>query len=250
MKTAAASTMRGLSAAYWLLKTNPWMKAGDTILLHAAAGGVGLIAVQWAKLLGLRVIGTVSTEEKAAIATGARLRRNHLLSPRKCCRAGQGADRRRRRHHRLRHGRQGHVRRLAEVAEAPRRAGRLRHRVRARSRRSTRCSWPSRARSISRGRRWPTISPIRRSAPSCRAPCSTISPAAGSRSRSTSGTSWRTPRRRIAISRQGRRPARRSSPSDARSRNSPRISEPSFSASTSPKRRATTTCSERSARRC
>jgi NADPH2:quinone reductase len=40
-ETAAASTMRGLSAAYWLLKTNPWMKAGDTILLHAAAGGVG-----------------------------------------------------------------------------------------------------------------------------------------------------------------------------------------------------------------
>jgi NADPH2:quinone reductase len=60
--------MRGLSAAYWLLKTNPWMKAGDTILLHAAAGGVGLIAVQWAKLLGLRVIGTVSSEEKAELA--------------------------------------------------------------------------------------------------------------------------------------------------------------------------------------
>ncbi len=67
-ETAAASTMRGLSAAYWLLKTNPWLKSGDTILLHAAAGGVGLIAVQWAKLLGLRVIGTVSTEEKAALA--------------------------------------------------------------------------------------------------------------------------------------------------------------------------------------
>lgn len=67
-RTAAAMTMRGLSAAYWLLKTNPWMKSGDTILLHAAAGGVGLIAVQWAKLLGLRVIGTVSTIEKAAIA--------------------------------------------------------------------------------------------------------------------------------------------------------------------------------------
>src|SRR5678816_854216 len=67
-ETAAASTMRGLSAAYWLLKTNPWMKAGDTILLHAAAGGVGLIAVQWAKLLGLRVIGTVSSEEKAELA--------------------------------------------------------------------------------------------------------------------------------------------------------------------------------------
>jgi len=69
-EVAAASTMRGLSAAYWLLKTNPWMTAGDTILLHAAAGGVGLIAVQWAKLLGLRVIGTVSTEEKAEIAKG------------------------------------------------------------------------------------------------------------------------------------------------------------------------------------
>ena len=65
---AAAMTMRGLSAAYWLLKTNPWMKSGDTILIHAAAGGVGLIAVQWAKLLGLRVIGTVSTEAKADLA--------------------------------------------------------------------------------------------------------------------------------------------------------------------------------------
>jgi NADPH2:quinone reductase len=68
LETAAAMTMRGLSAAYWLLKTNPWMKAGDTILLHAAAGGVGLIASQWAKLLGLRVIGTVSTEQKAELA--------------------------------------------------------------------------------------------------------------------------------------------------------------------------------------
>ena len=67
-ETAAAMTMRGLSAAYWLLKTNPWMKAGDTILIHAAAGGVGLIASQWAKLLGLRVIGTVSTEAKADLA--------------------------------------------------------------------------------------------------------------------------------------------------------------------------------------
>jgi NADPH2:quinone reductase len=68
LETAAAMTMRGLSAAYWLLKTNPRMKAGDSILLHAAAGGVGLIASQWAKLLGLRVIGTVSTDEKAELA--------------------------------------------------------------------------------------------------------------------------------------------------------------------------------------
>jgi NADPH2:quinone reductase len=67
-ETAAAMTMRGLTAAYLLRRINPWLKAGDTILLHAAAGGVGLIVSQWAKLLGLRVIGTVSNEEKAAIA--------------------------------------------------------------------------------------------------------------------------------------------------------------------------------------
>ena len=44
------------------------LKAGDTFLLHAAAGGVGLIVCQWAKLLGFNVIGTVSTEAKAEIA--------------------------------------------------------------------------------------------------------------------------------------------------------------------------------------
>ena len=65
IEDAAASTMRGLSATYWLARTNPAMKAGDTILLHAAAGGVGLLAVQLAKLMGLRVIGTVSSEAKA-----------------------------------------------------------------------------------------------------------------------------------------------------------------------------------------
>ncbi len=68
LETAAASTMRGLSATYWLLRTDPRLKAGDTVLLHAAAGGVGLLAVQIAKLLGIRVIGTVSTEGKAAKA--------------------------------------------------------------------------------------------------------------------------------------------------------------------------------------
>ena len=52
-------------STYWLKKTNPWLKSGDTILLHAAAGGVGLLAVQLAKQMGLRVIGTVSTQEKA-----------------------------------------------------------------------------------------------------------------------------------------------------------------------------------------
>jgi NADPH2:quinone reductase len=65
---AAGSTMRGLSATYWLKRVNPSLRAGDTILLHAAAGGVGLLAIQLAKLIGLRVIGTVSSEEKAAKA--------------------------------------------------------------------------------------------------------------------------------------------------------------------------------------
>jgi len=66
-ETAAAMTMRGLTSAYLLRRIWP-LAAGDTILLHAAAGGVGLIVSQWAKLLGLTVIGTVSTEEKARIA--------------------------------------------------------------------------------------------------------------------------------------------------------------------------------------
>ncbi|WP_067825029.1 quinone oxidoreductase family protein [Nocardia inohanensis] len=65
--TAAAMTMRGLTTAYLLRRIHP-LRAGDTVLLHAAAGGVGLIFLQWAKLLGLNVIGTVSTPEKAEIA--------------------------------------------------------------------------------------------------------------------------------------------------------------------------------------
>ncbi len=66
-ETAAAMTMRGLTSAYLMRRIWP-LQAGETILVHAAAGGVGLIVCQWAKLLGLTVIGTVSTEEKAAVA--------------------------------------------------------------------------------------------------------------------------------------------------------------------------------------
>ncbi|CAM2172734.1 Quinone oxidoreductase [Paraburkholderia sacchari] len=66
-ETAAAMTMRGLTSAYLMRRIWP-LQAGETILVHAAAGGVGLILCQWAKLLGLKVIGTVSTEEKAAVA--------------------------------------------------------------------------------------------------------------------------------------------------------------------------------------
>ncbi len=66
-ETAAAMTMRGLTSAYLMRRVWP-LRAGDSILLHAAAGGVGLIVSQWAKLLGLTVIGTVSTEAKAEVA--------------------------------------------------------------------------------------------------------------------------------------------------------------------------------------
>jgi NADPH2:quinone reductase len=66
-ETAAAMTMRGLTAAYLMRRIWP-LKRGDSILLHAAAGGVGLIVAQWAKILGLHVIGTVSTAAKAAVA--------------------------------------------------------------------------------------------------------------------------------------------------------------------------------------
>ncbi|MDS0858230.1 quinone oxidoreductase [Burkholderia pseudomultivorans] len=66
-ETAAAMTMRGLSAAYLVRRIYPF-KAGDAVLLHAAAGGVGLIVSQWAKLVGLTVIGTVSTDAKAEVA--------------------------------------------------------------------------------------------------------------------------------------------------------------------------------------
>ena len=66
-ETAAAMTMRGLTSAYLMRRIHNF-KAGDTILLHAAAGGVGLIVSQWAKLLGLNVIGTVSSEAKAEVA--------------------------------------------------------------------------------------------------------------------------------------------------------------------------------------
>ena len=64
---AAAMMLKGMTAEYLLHRTYA-VKPGDTILFHAAAGGVGLIACQWARHLGATVIGTVSTAEKAALA--------------------------------------------------------------------------------------------------------------------------------------------------------------------------------------
>ncbi|MFT4608838.1 MAG: NADPH2:quinone reductase [Gammaproteobacteria bacterium] len=66
-QTAAAMMLKGLTAHYLLFRTYA-VKKGDTILVYAAAGGVGLILCQWAKLLGATVIGCVGSEEKAALA--------------------------------------------------------------------------------------------------------------------------------------------------------------------------------------
>jgi len=66
-KTGAAMMLQGLTAQY-LLRRTYLVQPGDTILIHAAAGGVGLIVCQWAKALGATVIGTVGNDEKAALA--------------------------------------------------------------------------------------------------------------------------------------------------------------------------------------
>jgi NADPH2:quinone reductase len=66
-QTGAAMMLRGMTAQYLLQRTFP-VKSGDTIVVYAAAGGVGLILCQWAKLIGATVIGVVSTEAKAELA--------------------------------------------------------------------------------------------------------------------------------------------------------------------------------------
>jgi NADPH2:quinone reductase len=68
--TGAAMMLKGLTAQYLLRKTLPQtgLQAGDHVLFHAAAGGVGLIACQWARALGLKLIGTAGSDEKCALA--------------------------------------------------------------------------------------------------------------------------------------------------------------------------------------
>ncbi len=66
-KTGAAMMLQGMTAQYLLHRTCP-VQPGDTILIHAAAGGVGLIVCQWAKAMGVTVIGTVGSDDKAVLA--------------------------------------------------------------------------------------------------------------------------------------------------------------------------------------
>jgi NADPH:quinone reductase len=69
-QTGTAAMLQGITAHYLTHSTFP-LKNGDTVLLHAAAGGVGLLLTQIAKRIGATIIGTVSTEDKAALAAGA-----------------------------------------------------------------------------------------------------------------------------------------------------------------------------------
>lgn len=73
---AAAILLKGLTAHYLLRRTYK-VKAGETILFHAAAGGVGMIAIQWARSLGATVIGTVGNDSKVPLAT--RLGCHHVI---------------------------------------------------------------------------------------------------------------------------------------------------------------------------
>ncbi|MET3119350.1 NADPH2:quinone reductase [Undibacterium sp. GrIS 1.8] len=66
-ETAAAMMLQGLTVEYLFNRTFP-LKGGETILFHAAAGGVGLIACQWARAIGVTMIGTVGSDEKAELA--------------------------------------------------------------------------------------------------------------------------------------------------------------------------------------
>jgi len=66
-ETAATLMLKGLTVQYLFRQTFP-LKSGDTILFHAAAGGVGLVACQWARALGVTMIGTVGSDDKAALA--------------------------------------------------------------------------------------------------------------------------------------------------------------------------------------
>ena len=221
-EAAAASTMRGLTAAYWLLRSNPWLKAGDTILLHAAAGGVGLLAIQWAKLIGLRVIGTVSTEEKAAIARihGCDeivfYRREDVSARVKELTGGLGVgtvfdsvgkD--------TFEGSLKSLKRRGVLVGCGTASGPFPPID------AMRCRWRCKARSILRVRHLPTIMPIRPNAPSYPASGSIISPRDASRSRSANAMRLKIAFRRTAILRRAHPSAHRCSCCEGRTAHLP-----------------------------
>jgi NADPH:quinone reductase-like Zn-dependent oxidoreductase len=136
-ETAAAMMLQGLTVQYLFRRTFP-LKGGETILFHAAAGGVGLIACQWARALGVTMIGTVGSDDdrhgrigrKGRNREGARLHAHDQLQQGKFRGARQGTDRRQGRAGGLRFDRQGYVHRFARLPVAARHDGQLRERIR------------------------------------------------------------------------------------------------------------------------
>ena len=121
--------LQGLTVQYLFNRTYP-LQGGETILFHAAAGGVGLIACQWAKALGVTMIGTVGSDEKAALAKAHGCDHTINYNTGKFRRAGQGNHRRQGRAGGVRLDRQGHLHRLARLPGAVRHDGQLRQRLR------------------------------------------------------------------------------------------------------------------------
>ena len=124
-ETAAAMMLKGMTAEYLLRRTYE-VKAGETILFHAAAGGVGLIACQWAKALGATVIGTVGNDEKADLARAHGCDHPIVYTRDNFVDRGARDYRRQGRSRGLRLGRQGYLRRLARLSRAARSAGEFR----------------------------------------------------------------------------------------------------------------------------
>ena len=133
---AAAAMLQGMTAQYLCYSTYP-VKRGDTVLVHAAAGGVGLLLVQMCHHLGARVIGTVSTPQKAALAREAGADEVILYSQVDFEVGDAPPDRQQGRACDLRRRRRGNVFKRAEPAAAPRPHGQLRSGQRLRCRRST-----------------------------------------------------------------------------------------------------------------
>ena len=110
-RTASTLIMKGMTVQYLFRQVYP-LQGGETILYHAAAGGVGLIACQWARAIGVTMIGTVSSDEKAAIATANGCA--HTIVTRGHCGTRARNHRRQGCAGRLRLGREGHTGRVAK----------------------------------------------------------------------------------------------------------------------------------------
>ncbi len=118
-RMAATLMLKGLTVQY-LLRQTYVVKAGDTILLHAAAGGIGLIACQWARALGATVDRHRWLRREGRTCEGQRLHAHHRLHAREFRRAGKGIDRRQGRAGGLRRRRQGNLSRVARLPVAAR----------------------------------------------------------------------------------------------------------------------------------